>query len=235
MLPFVSVTMIRVQVNQAVCDIQLARPTRLNALTLASTQALLEAVREARRDDAVRALLLSGEGRAFCAGKDRDDPAGPEFVALLQALAEALMDCPKPVVAAVHGWAVGAGLELLLNCDLVLAARGARFMLPETHLGLFGTGGVAALLPRQAGLGRAKGILMLGEAFGAAQAERWGLVWAVLEDEAALHAEARRVARRLAGADPALMGRLKAALHREAVGDLRGVLAREADIHWQMR
>ena len=122
-----------------------------------------------------------------------------------------------------------------------LTADGERWRMLHVTLGYTVAGLLAFRVlygffgPRQAGLGRAKGILMLGEAFGAAQAEQWGLVWAVLEDEAALHAEARRVARRLAGADPALMGRLKAALHREAVGDLQGVLAREADIHWQMR
>lgn len=215
--------------TDGVLELRLNRPQRLNALTLALTRELLAAVQQASRDDAVRALLLTGEGRGFCAGKDRDDPAGPEFVALLQALATALMTSPKPVVAAVHGWVVGAGLEMLLNCDIVVAARSARFMLPEINIGLFGTGGVVALLPRHVGLAKAKGALMLGEEFSAAQADQWGLVWALADDDA-LHAEGHRLAARLAASDPRLMGRLKASLLEETVGDLPAVLAREAAV-----
>jgi len=100
----------------------------------------------------------------------------------LQALAAALLQSPKPVVAAVHGWVVGAGLELMLNADLAIAARSARFALPEAALGLLGTGGVGALLPRAVGLPRAKGLLMLGTEFTAADAERCGLLWAVVDD-----------------------------------------------------
>ncbi len=216
-----------------VLEIRLNRPDRLNALTMELTQQLLAAMRQANRDDAVRVILLSGEGRAFCAGKDRDDPAGPELVAVLQDLARALMNGPKPVVAAVQGWAVGAGLEILLSCDIVVAARTARFMLPEINMGLFGTGGVAALLPRQVGLARAKGALMLGEEFSAAQAEQWGLIWSLVDDEQ-LQAEARRIAAKLAGCKPQIMGRLKASLHEEAIGELDGVLEREVLVHRQL-
>src|SRR6187551_598767 len=112
-----------------ILELRLARPERLNALTLDLTRSLLAAVRDAQRDPLVRVLLLTGEGRAFCAGKDRDDPATSDFVEALQQLAAALMDSPKPVVAAVQGWAVGAGVELLLNCDIVVAGASARFML----------------------------------------------------------------------------------------------------------
>ena len=107
--------------------LRLNRPQRLNALTLALARELLAAVEQADADPAVRVIVLEGEGRAFSAGKDRDDPPTPEFVDVLQRLAAALMDSPKPVVAAVQGWAVGAGVEILLNCDIVVAARDARF------------------------------------------------------------------------------------------------------------
>jgi enoyl-CoA hydratase/carnithine racemase len=210
-----------------VLELRLNRPERLNALTLEGTRQLLGAVRQANEDEAVKAILLTAEGRGFCAGKDRDDPATLEFVQALQQLAQALMEGPKPVVAAVHGWAVGAGLEILLNCDIVVAARSARFMLPEITIGLFGTGGVLALLPHTIGLARAKGALMLGQEFSAEQAEAWGLIWSVVEDEL-LPETARAIARRLAASDSRVLAEIKAALHAETVGDLGPVLAREA-------
>jgi 2-(1,2-epoxy-1,2-dihydrophenyl)acetyl-CoA isomerase len=218
-----------VDTQDGILQITLSRPERLNALTLAMTRELVETVKAGMHDRGVRALLLQGAGRGFCAGKDRDDPPTPRFVDSLQALARTLMNGPKPVVAAVHGWAVGAGVEMLLNCDVVVAARSARFMLPEINVGLFGTGGVAALLPRHVGLARAKGALMFGEEFSAVQAEQWGLVWALVDD-AAVHAEGRRLAQMLAAKDPQIMGRLKSLLHEEIVGDLGAVLARETRV-----
>lgn len=212
-----------------ILQITLSRPERLNALTLAMTRELVAAVQAGMADDGVRALLLQGAGRAFCAGKDRDDPPTPHFVQTLQELARSLMNGRKPVVAAVHGWAVGAGVEMLLNCDVVVAARSARFMLPEINVGLFGTGGVAALLPKTVGLAKAKGALMFGEEFSAVQAEQWGLVWALVDD-GELPAEGRRLAARLAAKDTQIMGRLKGLLHDEIVGDLGAVLARETRV-----
>jgi enoyl-CoA hydratase/carnithine racemase len=217
-----------------ILELRLSRPSRLNALTLQLTRELVAATREAEQDDAVRVLLLTGEGRGFCAGKDKDDPASAEFVAALQDLALALMNNPKPVVAAVQGWAVGAGVEMLLNCDIVVAASDARFMLPEVTIGLFATGGVAALLPRQAGLARAKGILMLGEAFSAHQALDWGLLWSVVEPPM-LGESARAIAARLAGSDPAILAAIKSSLHRENFGNLSAVLAREAGVHAHLK
>ena len=225
--------LIREAPQSGVLVLRLDRPGRLNALSLELARQLLQAVQDAQRDPAVRAILLAGEGRAFCAGKDRDDPAGPEFVEVLQQLALALMQGAKPVVAQVQGWAVGAGVELLLNCDIVIAASNARFMLPEVHAGLFGTGGVLALLPRKIGLARAKGALMLGQEFSAAQALDWGLIWSVVDDTR-LADEALAIARQLAASDPAILASIKSQLHREAVGDLAAVMQREAEVHRQL-
>jgi enoyl-CoA hydratase/carnithine racemase len=216
--------------DDGVLELRLNRPQRLNALTPALTRDLLAAVRQANQDDTVRVLLLTGEGRAFCAGKDRDDPATPEFAEALRHLALALMDGPKPVVAVVQGWAVGGGLELLLNCDIVIAAQSARFMLPEVNAGLFGTGGLLALLPRKIGLAKAKGVLMLGQEFSAREAEQWGLIWSVAED-GRLPQSALAIARQLAAYDPVILGRIKSSLHFEALGDLSAVLDREAQVH----
>jgi 2-(1,2-epoxy-1,2-dihydrophenyl)acetyl-CoA isomerase len=216
--------------SEGILTLRLNRPQRLNALTLAMAQALLAAVQAGVADAHVRVLLLCAEGRAFCAGKDRDDPPAPEFVTTLQALARALMDSPKPVVAAAQGWAVGGGLELLLNCDVVVAGRGARFSLPEVQVGLLGTGGVAALLPRTVGLARAKGALLLGLDISAEQAAQWGLIWSVTDDVNPLD-EARSLALQLASRDSAVLGRMKAMLHQETLNDLAAVLDREAQAH----
>lgn len=220
--------------DAGVLELRLNRPERLNALTLALARELLAAVRAGVADPAVRVILLGGEGRAFCAGKDRDDPATDAFVDVLQALAAALVNAPQPVVVAVQGWVVGAGLELMLNGDIAVAARGARLRLPEVHVGLFGTGGVAALLPRLVGLQKAKGLLMLGQELAAADAERWGLVWQVVDDEA-LTAHARQLAQHLAGADPALLAEVKRLVHHEQLGDFGAALAREAGVHRRLR
>lgn len=219
--------------DAGVLELRLNRPDRLNALTLALARDLLAAVQAGVADPAVRAILLTGEGRAFCAGKDRDDPPTPAFVDTLQALASLLVRCPQPVVTAVQGWVVGAGFELMLNGDLTVAARGARFVLPEVQVGLFGTGGVAALLPRLIGLQKAKGLLMLGQEVGAAQAEHWGLVWQLVDDEA-LAAEARQLARRLARSNPALLAEVKQLVHREHLGDFEASLARETAVHQRL-
>ncbi|TWO70859.1 enoyl-CoA hydratase/isomerase family protein [Caenimonas sedimenti] len=217
--------------HAGVLTLRLNRPERLNALTLGLARELLAAVPAASQDPAVRVIVLRGEGRAFCAGKDRDDPATGEFVEALQNLAAALMACPKPVVAAVHGWAVGAGLELLLNCDVVVASADAQFMLPEVTVGLFATGGALALLPRKIGLAKAKGALLLGQPFGAAEADNWGLLWAVEPTAGALEARVSAIAGQLAAADSRILAEAKRGLHQEAVGDFAAVLAREAQIH----
>lgn len=220
-------------IDAGVLELRLNRPERLNALTCALAQDLLQAVRGGMADPAVCAILLTGEGRAFCAGKDRDDPATDRFVDTLQALAAALVQSPKPVVTAVQGWVVGAGFELMLNGDLTVAARGARFVLPEVNVGLLGTGGVAALLPRLVGLQRAKGLLMLGQELNATDAERWGLVWQVVDDEG-LTARARQLAQQLARPDPALLAEVKQLVHREQLGDFGAALAREAAVHQRL-
>ena len=164
----------------------------------------------------MRLLLIRGEGRAFCAGKDRDAPASAAFVATLQQVAAALVEHGKPSIAAVQGWAVGAGLELALNCDVVFASEDARFALPEAQLGLPGTGGIHALLPRLIGLGRAKALLWSGQAFTARQAHDWGLVWQVTPAHALLD-EARAFGRLLEQAEPGALARVKTLLHDAAL------------------
>lgn len=195
-----------------VLTLRLDRPARLNAIDEPLAGALLAALRDAAADDAVRAVALRGNGRAFCAGRDVGTPATPEILRLVQAVAREIVVSPKPVVAAVHGWVVGAGVEWMLDTDLVVAARSARFRLPEIELGVFVTGGIVRTLPAVAGLSRAKQVLLLGEPFGADDARAWGLVQTVVDDDR-FDAEVARVAARLAALDPAAMARFKRVLN----------------------
>src|SRR5690606_11417858 len=147
---------------------------------------------------------------------------------LVQAVAQALVALPKPVLAAVHGWAVGAGLEWTLNADIVLAADSARFRLPEASLGVFVTGGLTATLPAAVGLSRAKALVLLGEPFDAEQARDWGLVWRVV-DEAGLPDEALRTAQRLAALAPPVAARFKRVLNQIGLAAFERAIEAEND------
>lgn len=206
-----------------VWKIQLHRPQSLNALTPEMAVELLAGIEQGLADPEVKLLVIQGEGRAFCAGKDREAPGTAAFVATLQAIAHALVNSEKPSIAAVHGWAVGAGLELALNCDLVIASDQARFKLPEAQLGLPGTGGVHALLPRLVGLSRAKALLWFGQEFSAEQALQWGLLWSVVPPER-LDAEMTACAEQLTRADPKAIGRVKSLLHQSMLQDFQTTL-----------
>ena len=158
---------LRSELADQVLTLRLDRPKRLNAIDEATARALLDALRRAEESADVRVVVLRGSGRAFSAGRDVSEPPTPAILALVQDVARAIVALPKPVVAAVHGWVVGAGVEWMLDADIVVAARSARFKLPEIGLGVFVTGGITSTLPRYAGLARAKGLLLLGEEFSA--------------------------------------------------------------------
>lgn len=215
------------RLDKGVLELRLNRPARLNAMTHALAQALLREVVRAQDDAQVRVLLIGAEGRAFCAGKDRDDPPTDTFVDTLQQLASALLLGPKPAIAAVNGWAVGAGFELALGCDLIIAGRDARFKLPEAQLGLPATGGVHMLLPRVVGTSRAKGLLWLGHELDAERAHQWGLAWALAEP-ADLAGRARALAAELAGLPPATLARVKRLVHADHLPDIGQALRYEA-------
>ncbi|HEV8691130.1 MAG TPA: enoyl-CoA hydratase-related protein [Ideonella sp.] len=222
--------MIVAQIDGAVRVITLSRPEKLNALTMAMTVDLLRELRAAMADPVVRVLLLHGAGTSFCAGKDKAEPGNPVFAALLQSIAEVLMEGPKPVVVAVQGWVVGAGLEMMLNADVSVAARNARFLLPETRIGLLGTGAVSATLPAAIGLPRAKAMLMLGSELNAEQAERWGLVSERVDADDALPA-ALAIAQELAANDQQVLAQTKALMNQAAIGPVAAALARETAAH----
>jgi 2-(1,2-epoxy-1,2-dihydrophenyl)acetyl-CoA isomerase len=204
---------LRSDLADGMLTLTLDRPERLNAIDDALAGALLDAFAAAERSAAVRVIVLCGHGRAFCAGRDVSVPPTPQILERVQAVARAIVLSSRPVVVAVHGWAIGAGVEWMLDADIVVAAHTARFRLPEIGLGVFVTGGISRTLPALVGLARARALLLLGEEFSAEEARRWGMVWSVAEPER-LAAETARIARRLAGFDPAAVARFKRVLNR---------------------
>ncbi|MFH9549254.1 enoyl-CoA hydratase/isomerase family protein [Streptomyces sp. NPDC017435] len=198
---------IRHRTEHQVTHLTLDRPEALNALTPDQRDQLITLLADASADPDVRAVVLTGTGRGFCAGADlRGGSAAGERVAGdvartlrlgAQRLVSAVLDCEKPVIAAVNGTAAGLGAHLALACDLVLAAESARFIEVFVRRGLVPDGGGAHLLPRLIGPQRAKELMFFGDALTAADAERLGLVNRVVAD-GELDKTAREWAARLA-------------------------------------
>ncbi|MEU5100334.1 enoyl-CoA hydratase-related protein [Streptomyces sp. NPDC020996] len=182
----------------------LDRPAKLNALTPRMTAELADAVRTANADDDVRAVVLTGEGRAFCAGSDiagLDDYSSPWEFGERTDYGDILRGLHKPAVAAVNGHALGGGLELALACDIRLAAAEATFAAPEIKLGWIGGSGQSALLAHNIGAGNAAWMVLTGDPVDAATALAWGLVSKVTPRQE-LTREAVELARRIAARAP---------------------------------
>src|SRR5205085_11759292 len=187
----------------AVLTLTMNRPSALNSFTSKMHDQLRARLDEAAADPTVRCLVLTGAGRGFCAGQNLADPRvapGPEGAApkdlavvidrLYKPLVLQLRSMPVPVIAAVNGVAAGAGANLALNCDLVIAARSASFIQAFSKIGLVPDTGGSYFLPRLVGTARAMGLALLAEKLSAEQAAQWGLIWTVVDD-AALAEEAR--------------------------------------------
>jgi 2-(1,2-epoxy-1,2-dihydrophenyl)acetyl-CoA isomerase len=181
--------------------ITLNRPHRLNAFSESMRLELKCAIEEAEGDGGCRALLLTGAGRAFCAGQDLNERVSKEGETMVlgsaletfyNPLIRKLRALPFPVVAAVNGVAAGAGANVALACDLVLAARSASFVQAFARIGLVPDCGGTWFLPRLVGPARARGLALTGEPLPAEKAEAWGLIWRTLDD-AALLEEAHRL------------------------------------------
>ena len=215
----------------------LNRPDRLNAFTFSLHAALMAALDEAEADPACRAILLHGAGRGFCAGQDLTMvEAGADLGDTLERsfnpLVRRLRSLPLPAVCAVHGVAAGAGANVALACDMVLAGQSARFIQSFVKIGLVPDAGGTWVLPRLAGDARARGMAMLGEPVTAAQAEAWGLVWRVLPDGDLLP-EAERLAAHLATQPTQAIALMKQALNASAGNSLDAQLDLERDLQRQ--
>ena len=220
--------------DQAVARIYLNRPHRLNAVVPELANSLVAAIDQAGRDGA-RVAVLAGRGRAFCSGHDLKEPVPQEPVLAtrlrvdgIQDVTRAIRRFPGVVIAAVHGYALGAGCEFALGCDLVVAAEDAQFGFPEVSVGLSVTGGISRLLPLLTGPVRAKELVLLGERFSAARALELGLVNRVAP--AAQHEQvAAELARRLADQPALAMVLAKQALDRGIDCALEEAMAAETD------
>jgi enoyl-CoA hydratase/carnithine racemase len=216
--------------------VTLNRPHRLNAIMPELLEELIAALGAADRDPAVRAIILTGAGRAFCSGDDlkefaaeaKDTASARAYIERIQDVTRAMVLGDTPVVGAIRGWAVGGGLEWVINCDFVLAAEGTRFFFPEVGWGMFVTGGVTALLPRLVGLQRARELMLLGERFDAAQAREWGLVWRVVPEDALMR-EAMALARRIAALPSGPVRDLRRILAGRSYAGIEAALAAETD------
>ena len=209
---------LRLEVADAVATITLDRPDALNALTVSLKEELLATFDRIARDPAIRAVVLTGAGRAFCAGQDLRERLEPDATPLADEirvrynpLIRAMVGLEKPIVGAINGVAAGAGASLAFACDLRVAAEGASFLLGFAQVGLVPDSGATWLLPRLVGGAKAAELALLGEPLGALDAERFGLVARVVPPDALL-AEAGTVAGRLAAAPPRALALTKRAL-----------------------
>jgi 2-(1,2-epoxy-1,2-dihydrophenyl)acetyl-CoA isomerase len=215
------------------------RPERMNSFNDAMHAEVRDALDRVRGDAAVRVLLLTGAGRAFCAGQDLGDRAvapGSEPVDLgaslernYQPLVLALRRLALPVVCAVNGVAAGAGANIALACDIVIAARSASFIQAFSKIGLIPDSGGTYFLPRLVGTARAMGLAMLGERLSAEQAAQWGLIWQCVDD-AELHGTVEKLLHSLAGAPTGGLAATKRAFHAAASNSLEAQLDLERDL-----
>lgn len=180
------------EITEGAARLTLNRPDRLNSFTVQMHEEVAEALGRVESEGA-RALLLTGAGRGFCAGQDLSDRAvapggaavdlGESVEKRYNPLVRKLTSMPIPVVCAVNGVAAGAGANIAFACDIVLAARGAKFIQSFANIGLIPDSGGTWVLPRLAGQARAMGMALTGESIGAEKAEAWGLIWKCVDDE----------------------------------------------------
>ncbi|MDP9084872.1 MAG: 2-(1,2-epoxy-1,2-dihydrophenyl)acetyl-CoA isomerase PaaG [Pseudomonadota bacterium] len=233
---------ISLEVANSVATLTLNRPEKLNSLTQHMHAELCQAfdvIESEARSNNIRVLLLTGSGRAFCAGQDLNERrriAGappPNLGQSLQdnynPLIQRISLLPLPVLAAVNGIAAGSGANLALACDLVVAARSAVFSQPFIHLGLIPDAGGTWALPRLVGMARAKAMTFLGERITADEAERWGLIWKVVDDET-LSSFANTLARDLATKATRSFALQKAAYAASSDNGLAAQLTLEAQL-----
>jgi 2-(1,2-epoxy-1,2-dihydrophenyl)acetyl-CoA isomerase len=227
-------------VESGVLSLTLNRPQRLNAMSQPLIAALREQIARAAGDSKIRAVLLTGTGRGFCAGADLAGggtgavgPDGrPDLGAVMEThynpLIRAIRELPKPVIGAINGVAAGGGANLALACDIVLAARSARFDQAFVRISLMPDLGGTWFLPHTVGDARARALAMLGASVPAEEAERMGMVWQVIDDDQLMD-EARKLANRMAAGPTLSYAAIKQAMNRASINTLDRQLDLERD------
>jgi 2-(1,2-epoxy-1,2-dihydrophenyl)acetyl-CoA isomerase len=242
--PYMELETVNIRLRDGVATVALNRPEALNAWNAQLGADLLAALERAAQDEAVRALLITGSGRAFSSGADLKDlsvdttPEGrPDVYRTLteryHPIMRAIRDIPKPVLAAVNGPAVGIGCSLALCCDLIMAGEGAYFLLAFVNIGLVPDGGSSLFLPTRVGMARASELSMLGERLPAPRALEWGLINRVVADEH-LEQESQALAARLASGPTRSYAGTKRQLNNWLYGRMEEQLELEAQLQQEM-
>lgn len=230
---------ILVEEKNAVGYLTLNRPKQLNSFNEVMHKEVVSVLKAWSKDSTIRAVVLSAEGRGFCAGQDLGDRAvapnadapdlGLSIETYYNPLIKLITDMPKPVICAVNGVAAGAGANIALACDLILAAKSASFIQAFCRLGLVPDSGGTWFLPRVIGRARAMGLAMLGDKLSAEQAMAWGMIWQVVEDDA-LRSEASKLAEHLASQPTYGLSLIKKAINVSADNSLEDQLILERDL-----
>lgn len=230
------------EVANGAAMLTLNRPDRLNSFTVQMHAEVAEALSAAENDADIRALLITGAGRGFCAGQDLSDPAvapgaaadlGEALENRYNPLIRRLIALEKPVVCAVNGVAAGAGANIAFAADIVLAARSAKFIQSFSNIGLVPDSGGTWILPRLAGHARALGLALTGEALTAEKAESWGLIWRAVDDDQ-LMAESEKLIARLATGPTKGYAAIKMAMRKGWRADLDEQLDLERDLQREL-
>ena len=230
-----------VEIREGYRVLTLNRPDRLNSFSESMHVSLMAALLEAEADKTCRALILTGAGRGFCAGQDLSDGVYtpgeiPDLSItvdrLYNPLVRKLRDLPMPVICAVNGVASGAGTNIALACDIVLAARSAKFIQGFAKLGLVPDSGGAWFLPRLTGNARARALMLLAEPVAADQAEAWGMIWKAVDD-AGLMNEAHRLAKHFSSQPTDGLALIRQALDTSQTNTLDQQLDLERDLQGQ--
>jgi 2-(1,2-epoxy-1,2-dihydrophenyl)acetyl-CoA isomerase len=228
--------------QDGLATLTLNQPEKLNAVSRKMIAEIKSAWEDIAADSSVRAVLLTGAGRGFCAGADLADPdrdngamadSGAALEKFFNPVIRTMRTLPKPIVAAVNGVAAGVGMSFALAADIAVAGKSASFLQAFARIGLLPDGGSTWFLPRLVGDARARALTMLAPQITAGQAREWGLIWDVVED-AELMKTATGLARRLADGPTLSLARIKEALNRAGGNDLSAQLDLERDFQREL-
>jgi len=231
-------TTIEFSIEAGVALLPLNRPEKFNSFNTDMHREIREALKEVRTNSEIRCLLITGKGRAFCAGQDLGDRSvsadgespdlGESVETNYNPLIRAITSLEMPVICAVNGVAAGAGSSFALAADIVLAARSASFIQAFCKIGVIPDSGSTWVLPRLVGMARAKGMALLGDKLPAEKAEQWGLIWQCLDDDK-LETESRALAAHLATQPTKGLSLIKRALKASTANSLDEQLELEKD------
>jgi 2-(1,2-epoxy-1,2-dihydrophenyl)acetyl-CoA isomerase len=223
-------------INKQVCIVKLNRPKVFNSFNKEMALQLQEILDDCEKNTEVRAILLTGEGKAFCAGQDLQeitDPNGPELSSIVREhynpIIERIRTIEKPIVCAVNGVAAGAGANIALACDITLAGKSVAFIQAFSKIGLIPDSGGTFFLPRIIGMQKAAALMMLADKVMAADAEKMGMIYKVCDDKSLME-ETLKVAEKLASLPTIGLGLTKRALNKSMTNDLTAQLALEGKL-----